>query len=256
MATTFKEIKDEIVKLTKEGVELGQEESLKDNKKKKKEVIPDEKPISVSYQRWYTKTLPIIKQLLPDRYQEFVELYLIEKRKELDNVNYTIRDYLHDVVFPWDVSGKEFDYHGIFATKFLTQIVILQSCLDRLNSNLANIRGTLQADLFDDELSTAEDLFKKGHLRAAGALSGVTLERHLASVAENHEIKISKKNPTIADLNEALKTAEVYDVPDWRFIQRLGDIRNLAVHNKDREPTKDEIDDLIRGTQKVIKTIF
>jgi hypothetical protein len=132
----------------------------------------------------------------------------------------------------------------------------LHSCLDRLDSILWNIRGALQADLFDDELSAAEDLFKKGHLRAAGALAGVTLERHLATVAENHEVKISKKNPTIADLNETLKTAEVYDVPDWRFIQRLGDIRNLAVHNKDREPTKDEIDDLIKGTQKIIKTIF
>ena len=143
-----------------------------------------------------------------------------------------------------------------FSNRFTIQLAILHSCVSRIDEILADIKGILQSNLFDDELSAAEELFKKGHLRAAGALAGVTLECHLATVAENHEVKISKKNPTIADLNEALKIAEVYDVPDWRFIQRLGDIRNLVVHNKDREPTKDEIDDLIKGTQKIIKTIF
>ncbi len=60
----------------------------------------------------------------------------------------------------------------------------------------------------------------------------------------------------IGDLDEALKNAGILDVPDWRFIQRLGDIRNLCVHSKQREPTTDEVDELIRGTEKMIKTLF
>jgi uncharacterized protein (UPF0332 family) len=116
--------------------------------------------------------------------------------------------------------------------------------------------GTLQAKLFDDELSAAEELAKKGHLRAAGALAGVTLERHLSTIVQNHGIKIGKKDPTISDFNDAFKNGGVYDVPTWRFIQRLGDIRNLSVHFKNREPTKDEIDEMLKGAQKVLKTIF
>jgi hypothetical protein len=145
---------------------------------------------------------------------------------------------------------------GAFTSKFEKQLTILSSCLDRLDSFLSDIQGTLQAELFDDELDAAEELTKKGHLRASGALCGVTLERHLATVAKNHSINIGKKDPTISDFNDAFKNAGIYDVPNWRFIQRLGDIRNLSAHFKNREPTKDEIDEMIKGVQKVLKTIF
>lgn len=71
-----------------------------------------------------------------------------------------------------------------------------------------------------------------------------------------HKLKVGKKNPVISDYNELFKSESVYDVPMWRFVQRLGDLRNLAVHQKEREPTKDEMQDLIDGTKKIIKTVF
>lgn len=39
-------------------------------------------------------------------------------------------------------------------------------------------------------------------------------------------------------------------------IQHLGDIRNLCDHNKDREPTKEEVEELINGIDQIIKTNF
>jgi hypothetical protein len=45
-------------------------------------------------------------------------------------------------------------------------------------------------------------------------------------------------------------------LPTWRLIQRLGDIRNLSAHSKEREPTKDEIEDMIRGCEKLIAEVF
>jgi hypothetical protein len=66
-------------------------------------------------------------------------------------------------------------------------------------------------------------------------LAGVVLERHLAQVCSNHGIKIAKKTPGIADLNNALKEANVVDVPQWRFVQHLADIRNLCDHSKKAE---------------------
>ena len=84
----------------------------------------------------------------------------------------------------------------------------------------------------------------------------MVIEKHLAQVASNHNVSTRKQHPTISDFNDMLKGAGVLDVPTWRQIQRLGDIRNLCDHNKEREPTKDEVIELIDGVDKLCKTLF
>ncbi|MGD0839171.1 MAG: hypothetical protein ABSB49_21250 [Polyangia bacterium] len=112
------------------------------------------------------------------------------------------------------------------------------------------------ADLFDSELDAAGELAKHKFLRAAGAVAGVVLEKHLVQVCGNHSIKITKKNSGISDLNELLKASNVVDVPQWRFVQHLADIRNLCDHDKTAEPTAEQVDDLVKGVARVVKTIF
>lgn len=256
MATTKEQIRAELKKLISKGIAIHNSEFNDHNKTrhKKKDSNEDEVPIVISYQEWYTQALPVVRQLLPERYTEFQEQYKIEKRKEITYLTYTISDYLIGLQVK---RGEQemVDTRGAFSTKFQNQIFILRSSLSRLDSILSDIRNVLQAEFFDDELSVAKDLLTKGHLRAAGAVTGVTLERHLKHVAVSHSLTLRKLDPTIADLNESLKSGNVIDVPDWRFIQRMADIRNLCVHSKGREPTKDEVDELIRGTEKLVKTL-
>jgi hypothetical protein len=126
----------------------------------------------------------------------------------------------------------------------------------RFESSLFDIRQLVQADLFDSELDAAEELIKQGFTRAAGALAGVILERHLNQVCLNHNIKISKKDPGISDLNDILKDASVLDIPQWRSIQYLADIRNLCDHNKKVEPTIEQVNELVAGVKKVTKTLY
>ena len=102
---------------------------------------------------------------------------------------------------------------------------------------------------------TAKQLVKV-NLRAAGALAGVVLERHLQRAAANHGVSIRKKSPTISDLNDPLKQKGVYGVTIWRKIQLLADIRNICSHQKSDEPTKDQVNELIDGVNSIIKTIF
>ena len=231
------------------------------SKKAVKEEHPQEEEkefyLSTEYQAWYTKALPVVKQILPDRFQEFVEQYRLDKRKDVDWLTYTISDYLLGLRITRGFQKESvFDTFSSFYSKFEKQLAILSSCQDRLDSVLSDIQGILQSEMFDDELNAAEDLLKKGHLRASGALCGVTLERHFSTVAKNHSLNVTKANPTIADFNDLFKKENVYDVPTWRFIQRLGDLRNIAAHFKERDPIKDEIDELIRGVQKILKTVF
>ena len=108
----------------------------------------------------------------------------------------------------------------------------------------------------DSELAAAEHLAKSKYLRAAGAVAGVVLERHLGQVCTDRQLTTAKKNPTIGDFNEALKAGNVLDIPQWRFIQHLADIRNICDHAKTPEPTPDQVSDLLSGVKKVVKTVF
>lgn len=266
MATTAELIKEAIEILHKEGKSFVLYETLAQRKKdntlpEKLKIILEEKPydfLSTPYQIWYSKASITVKQILPDRYNEFIELYKsVKPRKELDYLNYTISDYLLGISVTRGIYKEPvFNNFSAFITKLQQQTAILESALGRLDSILSDIEGTLQARLFDDELSAAADLLKKGHLRSAGALTGVTLERHFTTVAQNRALTLGKKNPTIADFNEHFKSNGIYDIPTYRFIQRLADIRNIATHFKGREPTKEEIDEMIKGADKILKTVF
>lgn len=207
------------------------------------------------YQRWYSQALRVVEQLLPDRYDEFRELYRLDKRPSVLEIgNYRISDYIQGSrVIRGGV--EVFEAAGVAVSQLMLQHNILESATDRFDSALADIRGTLEAGLLDDELDTAGELLRAKHLRSAGVVAGVVLERHLKRVIANHEITFRKK-AQIANLNNALKEAKVYDLPQWRFIERLGDIRNICGHDKERDPTAEEVEDLIRGTEKVVATVF
>lgn len=225
--------------------------------KPKKQGGGTQKDFKFEYQDWYTKALAVVRQLMPDRLKEFEELYKIEKRKEIDYTTYTISDYLLELsvtrnIFEEGVVNSE----TAFNLKFQQQLAILRSAYARLDSILSDITGVLRADLFDNEIDAARSLLKAKHLRAAGTVAGVVLENHLSTVCNNHQISIKKKSPTIADYNDLLKNEGILDVLTWRWIQRLGDIRNLCCHAKDRDPTIEEVQELVDGVEKAVKTLF
>ena len=215
--------------------------------------LPDFKS---TYQEWYSESLALIKQLLPDRFNDFIRHYEKPKsRKEISFENYRIEDALQGLMITRN--GYEVKADAKSAVPHLKQqIAILDSLKKRFESSLFDIKQLVQADVLDYELDSASLLSKHKFYRAAGAVAGVVLEKHLAEVCSQHGITVRKKYPTIADLNETLKSKDVISTPQWRFNQHLADIRNLCDHNKEKEPTKEDVDGLIEGVTKVIKTVF
>jgi len=213
-----------------------------------------------TYQLWYSEAKILVKQLLPDRLSDFVSHYEKPKgRKDISFENYKIEDYLQGLRVTRTVGyleEKKLAGPDAAIPQFEQQLAILKSVENRFESSLFDIRQLVQADLFDSELDAARELAKNKFSRPAGALAGVVLERHLAQVCGNHAIKIAKRSPAISDLNDALKGANVIDIPTWRFIQHLADIRNQCDHDKKSEPTAEQVDGLIAGVVKVTKTVF
>lgn len=208
-----------------------------------------------AYQSWYSEAKALVRQVLPDRLEDFVRHYERPKtRKEITYDNYRIEDALQGLRRTrW---GNEVVVDSRAALSHMTQqLSIVKAARDRFEKSLYDIRQVVMADLFDTELEAAAALAKSRFFRAAGAMAGVVLEKHLIEVSTAHQIKVAAK-PTISVLNETLRKADVIDVPQWRFIQHLGDIRNICDHAKSAEPTAEQIEDLLTGVKKVLKTLY
>lgn len=207
------------------------------------------------YQGWYSEAMAVIQQLLTHRLDDFKRHYEKPKsRKEITYENYHIEDFLQGLRVTRH-GGEVVVDSAAAVPRFTQQMAILSAAERRFDSSLFEIRQLVQADLFDSEIEVARELLKKKFTRAAGAIAGVVLEKHLAQVCEDRGIKIAKKNPTISDFNELLKISDVVDTAQWRFVQHLADLRNLCDHNKKAEPTADQVGDLLDGVAKVMKTV-
>lgn len=218
--------------------------------------IPD---FDQDYQSWYSEALELVRQIIPSRLDDMISYYKPDsrsKRKELDYESYTISDCLNHITVTKGLAKEKVVGPDAAIAKFYQQLKIIESIKRKFESSLFDMKQLLQADIFDSELDAAKELNNKGFVRGSGAIAGVVLESHLSNALRNHGIKIAKKDPSINDLNDLLKENNVIDLPTWRFIQHLADLRNLCDHIKEREPVKNEIETLISGVDKMIKTIY
>jgi len=208
------------------------------------------------YQDWYTRTLPVVRQLAPDRLAEYVSCYeRDQKRRDLTVLTYSLQDFAAGYSPGEDYSGRpSFDHFGAAWSRMNSQVSILGSLGTRIEGILNDIEGRIAAELQTAELDVARRLLKTSG-RAAGAVAGVVLEDHLQRTASAHEVVIRKADPTIGELNDPLKAANVYDQPTWRRIQLLGDLRNLCAHKKSQEPTVAQVQDLLDGTAWVLGNV-
>lgn len=208
----------------------------------------------MEYESWYSEALRLIKQIIPERYDDFVNQYKNEKRKDITYATYTISDYLIGLKRGKGQSNIIVDTTAAIP-KMHAQRAILAAAQRKFESSLFDIKEIVQSDIYDSELASARDLAKKGFARGGGTVAGVVLENHLSHVCSVHNLKTGKKSPTLADYNDLLKNNDIIDTSKWRFIQHLGDLRNLCSHKKDREPTIDDVLELVEGVEKTIKTV-
>ena len=203
-------IKEELEKLVDEGTKLV------------KLIVSDKNDFTTmnKYQKWYSQSMLIIKQLLPERFEEFKECYKLDKRKILDPSTYKLFDYFSGISVTRGGSSC-FDTKSVAYTQISIQLNILDSVRKVIDSSLSDVRGILEAELFDSELDSAKHLLKNGYLRASGAICGVILETHFSNIVKNHNLKITKKDLSINDYNELFKQEKIYDTINWRHKKSL-----------------------------------
>ena len=244
------QLKNELKDLVKRGHALANMLGAKTNDK--------EAEFLLNYQPWYTEAIKVVKVLAADRYGEFCSYYEPDPRRKQINVEtYRIQDFFRGVRPANRYSFQEAPWEArtVANAYVLAQTLIAESLFSRIDGILAELESVIAHGIQDAEIDSAEAL-KRVSLRAAGALAGVVLETHLQRLASAHQITLTKKSPTIGDLNEPLKKAGVYDTPVYRKIQLLADIRNLCTHQKGNDPTPDQIDEMLNGVRSITKTVF
>jgi len=207
------------------------------------------------YQRWDAQALKIVQTLAPDRYDEFVKYYLPNQNRKL--LDEAIQDYVRWIE-PVEAAGTgelPFEPHELARVRFLNQLQILATLACRIDAVLADVEGNLFTELQDKELDAAR-LLKETNPRAAGALAGLVLERHLRQLATNRALTIPRKQTSIRELNDPLLKSNAYGLATWRTIQMLGDLRNLCSSQRNGDLTKEQAEDLISGVNSIIKSVF
>lgn len=195
-----------------------------------------------NYQTWYTKAIASVQSLAPMRLTDFKRFY----------INY-IQGIIVNEERLTEITKSEW-YTDTTSNAFYQQISILKAIIDSIDNVLCNINNLIYTELSNSDLESARGFFNSNCFRAAGSIAGIVLERHLKMVSLNHG-RIDKKCPTISDYSNHLLYKQVIDFTDSKAIERLGTLRNLCCHDKGREPRKDEVDELIRGIERVIANI-
>lgn len=223
------------------------------DQKKEEEQAPEPPPVEhihfeERYQSWYSRALPLMKQLALDRYAEFQSFYVVDPRYPWGNTSaYVIQDYFRDRES--DDAGEE------TARCFKNQLAILKSIADRLDWMALDTEDQEARSLQLAELETARDLIKISE-RAAGALAGTVLAAYIRKLAAKHRIKPRKQSPSLSELAAALKQARVLDVPAFSQLTWLAEIRERCLKSEAEAPTKLQIRDQIDGIQWFVSHIF
>lgn len=213
------------------------------------------------YLSWFYATSENIKFTYPIKYSEFTNSYYFksEKLNTLSEKSYKLENYLKNDTIPY-TNSSNFNEELKRVIKafnlFNFQLLSLKAIIDNLDTLSFNYENETYTHFQEENIDSAQKLLDNDFLRAAGAICGVIIEKHLTNkLLNNCPNNFTSKELTLATLNDKCKKAKLYMEPERTRIQNLAAIRNLCDHKKQRDPTKQEVQDLITGTKWVLYNI-
>jgi len=199
------------------------------------DMVPESRRIPVEFARncsnWYASSLAILETNMASRRSEMPAL--MQPLTEQDYVT---------------LSGQ------LTMAREIRQIQhLIGSIPSYMEGRLYDLELGLAQEFTRDQLVEAEVLLKARYIRAAGAMAGVLLERHLKLLCDRSQppIKYASK-ATISTLNNLLWKASVYEQKEWRLVQWMGDVRNECDHANATEPEPKAVQKLIHEIKEFV----
>ncbi len=194
------------------------------------------------YQQFYSAGLHYVREFIPEKENEFSQRYESKDNYEPEGV----MDYLQ---FRRSQStNQKNEIIERFIDRFEIQRSILTSIPYVAKIKEMNLREIISAAFVERDIEEAEDLFRKNHFRAAGALAGVALEQYLRTLCDKYQIEYNKKD-TIEPLVQKLHKNKKIDITQMKKIQHLASIRDRCDHPSEIE--KEEVRELLERVKKL-----
>lgn len=190
------------------------------------------------YEGWHSQGRFLVSAYLPNRESEFENLH--------DNFRKAL------------MCEVDIDNAGSYQRKLLgpikSQKAILQSIPDKVEIEELKARKQISEKITIDEIQRAKTLIEESHVRPAGVVAGVALERHLLTLCETSDQDLDfGYMDGIASLAKTLSNAGEIDDNKERQLEYLGGIRNDCSHANKEEPNKAEVERLIDQSQEFIQ---
>jgi len=197
--------------------------------------------VDQEYEIWYNQSLTLVSEYLPSREEDFRAVYT------------GMDDYIH-------FDGKEYEkadvYCGLLRRLISRQKNILLSIPPKLTTERLKTRKEISDDIISEELYQAKTLFDEEHIRAAGVVAGIALERHLLTLCEISEQEMEYSHSDgIRSLAETLYQAgEITDTKKSQ-LGYLSDIRNDCAHANEEDPDMREVERLIQQSEDIHRAV-
>lgn len=192
------------------------------------------------YELWYNSARPLISEYATGRIGQFDECY--EEFKswlELDD-EHARQD-----------SAKAI---SLELNSFDTQRNTLRAIPNSVESEQLRATKRISERITGDELQYSRDLYEGDHLRAAGVVAGVALERHLMTMCETsgQDLDFGFMDG-ISALAQTLNEGDLISDDDMRLLDHLSGIRNKCAHPNDDDLSSGEVDRLISEANEFLR---
>lgn len=132
-------------------------------------------------------------------------------------------------------------------------VAVLKAAKDDYeNGYLFNVRELVEAEVFDDFLEQAQQLFDKGYYQPAAVVAGAVLEDGLKKLCAKNGIVLAPK-ATMNPANDELAKQGTYNSLTQKKIMALADLRNKAAHGQWSEFTKKDVEEMIKNVRSFLE---
>lgn len=139
-------------------------------------------------------------------------------------------------------------FNGYFRTFVICRGILNSAKEDYEGGYLFNTRALIQAEVFDDVLEQASELWRAGYKDGACVIAGVTLETTLKELCSRKGIPHGKLDRMNADLCKA----NAYNMGMQKQITAWAERRNKAAHGEWGTYTEADVENMIRGVTRLI----